>query len=171
MSVTIAFGILAVILNAIGYVPYIRGILTGAVRPQRVTWGIWTILTTVASVNQIINGGGWSTLFFGSTTILVMIVFALSLTRRGIGGASAFDRAVLASSLILTVFWVSARDTHLSTYIAVAIDGVGALPTIVKAFRRPHTELYLQWVLAAVAGACSFAAVTRPATVLYVYPA
>ena len=69
----IALGVIAVILNAIGYYPYLRDIIRGIVQPHRVTWGIFSILTAIASVNQIENGGGYSSLFFASTFILVFI--------------------------------------------------------------------------------------------------
>ena len=71
----IILGVFASILNILGYIPYIRDIVRGVVKPQRITWGIWTILTTVAAVNQVLNDGGYSSLFFVSTAILVAITF------------------------------------------------------------------------------------------------
>ena len=170
MDKALIFGAAALIINFIGYVPYIKGIFEGTVKPQRITWGIWSILTLVAFINQMLNGGGYSSLFFGSTTALVMVVFVLSL-RKGVGGASAFDRLVLVTSALLFAYWAMSRDTYYSTLIAVAIDGVGALPTVLKAYKSPETEVYLQWMLAAVAGLLSMAAVPTVSLILVVYPA
>jgi hypothetical protein len=164
------FGVASVVLNAVGYWPYITGILSGKVRPQRVTWGIWSILTTIAFINQIANGGGYSTLFFGSTTLLVVTVFALSFNY-GVGGGSRLDIASLIAASTLFALWAITKDTHATTVIAVLIDAIGAIPTVIKAYLRPDTEVYLQWVLAAISGLFSIIAVPRPDIILFVYPA
>jgi hypothetical protein len=163
-------GLMAVIVNLIGYVPYIKGILKGTVKPQRITWGIWTILTSITFVNQISNGGGYSTFFFGSTALLVMIVFLLSI-RRGMGGRSTFDLIVLATSIALFLLWATTKDTRLTTIIAVTIDCIATLPTLYKTYMKPETEVYLQWMLAAVAGLFSMFAVGGSSDyILYIYP-
>jgi hypothetical protein len=163
-------GIASVALNAAGYYPYIGGILRGNVKPQRITWGIWTILTTIAFVNQVINGGGYSTFFFGSTALLVLIVFILSI-KRGIGGRSNFDITVLIASFALFVLWAVTKDTRTTTLIAVAIDFVGALPTVYKTFMKPETEVYLQWILAAVSGFLAMLAIGGSRDyILFAYP-
>jgi hypothetical protein len=163
-------GVIALMLNLIGYIPYIRDIFRHIVRPHRVTWGIWTILTAIAAVNQIKNGGGYSSLFFVSTTILVTFTFLLSL-RFGLGGASKLDRICLALTIGLFVYWASVHDTRFSTLIAVIIDGIAAIPTLVKTFYRPETETYPQWVLAGLGGLFTLFAVTRLDWALLVYPA
>ncbi len=170
MDKALFFGFTALILNFIGYVPYIRGIFEGKVKPQRITWGIWSILTLVAFVNQVMNGGGWSSLFFGSTTALVLLVFIISM-RKGVGGSSRFDQIILGVAALLFTYWIFSQDTYYSTLIAVAIDGVGALPTVIKAYRQPDTEVYLQWVLAGIAGLFSMVAVPAYSFILLVYPA
>lgn len=163
-------GLLSVVINLIGYVPYIRGIFKGTVKPQRITWGIWVVLTSITFINQVINGGGYSTYFFGSTTILVTTVFLLSI-KRGMGGRSKFDLLVLFASLALFALWAVTRDTRSTTIIAVTIDCIAALPTLYKAYVHPETEVYLQWILAAVAGFFSMLAVGASTDyILYIYP-
>lgn len=164
-------GVGSVILNAIGYFPYITGVLRGQVRPQRITWGIWSVLTTIAFVNQVANKGGYSTYFFGSTTLLVVTVFCLSV-KRGMGGKSKFDIAVLFATLLLFAAWAVTRNTHGTTLIAIVIDGIAALPTVYKTYMRPETEAYLQWIMAAVGGLLSMLAISqRGDYILYAYPA
>lgn len=108
------FGVLALILNIIGYIPYVKGILDGKVKPHRVTWGIWSVLTLITFINQIVNDGKYSLLFLGSTTALVISVFLLSI-RKGTGGATKFDLSILIASIILFVYWILVWDTRNST--------------------------------------------------------
>ena len=163
------FGTTSLIFNIVGYVPYIRDILRGIVRPQRVTWGIWTILVGITAANQILNDGGWSSLFLVSTSLLVTITFVLSI-KYGVGGASWVDRICLLLAGALIVYWVLSQDTRFSTLIAVAIDAIGAVPTLIKTYRNPQTETYVQWVLAGIAGIFAMAAATRLDWALLVYP-
>jgi hypothetical protein len=166
----LALGVLALVLNVIGYIPYVRDILHGKVKPQRITWGIWTILTTIAAVNQVKNGGGYSSLFFISTVILVATTFVLSL-KRGMGGASMLDKICLGLTVALFAYWATLHDTRISTLIAVIIDGVGAVPTVVKTYKHPDTESYPQWVLAGLGGFLTLLSVSRLDWALLIYPA
>ncbi len=163
------FGILAVLINLFGYIPYIKDIAAHKVKPHRVTWGIWTILTTIVFANQVLNGGGWSAWFFGSTAILVTLTFVLSI-RNGRGGMSRLDKAIVAAAALLFVYWLMVHDTHTSTILALCIDAVAAVPTVVKAYKHPDTESYPQWVMAAIAGVFSLLAIAKADFILAVYP-
>lgn len=165
----LAVGFLALLLNLIGYIPYVRDIMRKKVKPHRITWGIWTILTTIAAFNQVANGGGYSSLFFISTAVLVTIVFVLSL-RFGMGGASKIDRLCLIFAILLLIYWITIQETRLSTVLAVIIDGIAAIPTVIKTYHHPKTESYPQWILAGVAGILTMISVPRLDWVLIIYP-
>lgn len=162
-------GSLAGLLNLVGYVPYIKDILKKKVKPHRITWGIWTILTTIAAFNQVSNQGGYSSLFFISTALLVGITFVLSLLF-GVGGASKIDRICLVLALLLLAYWLTVQETRISTLLAVIIDGIGLIPTIIKTFKNPETETYIQWSLAGIAGLLTVLAVPRLDWALIIYP-
>ena len=162
-------GFAALILNLVGYIPYIRDIFRKIVKPHPYTWAIWTILTIIAAFNQVKNGGGYSSLFFISTAVLVGIVFILSF-RFGMGGASKIDRLCLVLAAILLIYWLTSKDTHLSTVIAVIIDGIGAVPTLIKVYHHPKSETYIQWILAGIGGLLTVFAVPRLEWILLIYP-
>lgn len=163
-------GFAALILNLVGYFPYIRDILRHIVKPHAVTWGIWTILTTIAAFNQVRNGGGYSSLFFISTAFLVGFVFILSL-KNGFDKISTIDRICLILAVLLLIYWLTVQETHISTVLAVIIDGIGAIPTLIKTFHHPETETYPQWVLAGIGGLCTMLAVPKLDWILLIYPA
>jgi hypothetical protein len=162
-------GCASVVLNCIGYFPYIRSVIRGTVKPQRVSWLLWTILVGIAFVNQVANGGGYSAFFIGSTFLLVVTVFGLSFSK-GVGGGGRLDKASLMAAAVLFVCWAITRDTRLSTIIAVTIDGVGAIPTAYKAWLRPETEAYLQWITSGMAALLSLLAISTHDYILWIYP-
>ena len=162
-------GLVSVVFNFIGYYPYITSILKGVVKPQRISWSLWSVLVGIAFVNQIHNGGGYSSYFVGSTFLLVFTVFVLSF-KKGVGGASKLDITCLVAALLLFIAWAITKDTRITTIIVVLIDGIGALPTVHKAFVRPDTEAYLQWLTSMVAAFFSILAVIGHDYILFVYP-
>lgn len=162
-------GIASVIANIVGFVPYIKGILARHIKPQRITWGVWTVLTCIISFNQVQNGGGYSSYFFASTSLLVAIVFLLSV-KYGTGGKGKLDFVSLIAALLLLVVWAFTSDTRTTTLIAITIDFVGAVPTVYKAYTQPETEAYFQWILAALAGVFSILAVNSGDYILFAYP-
>lgn len=163
------FGFSALFLNISGYLPYIRDILSRKVQPHRVTWGIWAILTTIIAFNQVENGGAYSSLFFISAATLVITVFLLSF-RYGMGGASRLDKICLFLALALLAYWLTIHETHISTVIAIFIDILAALPTLIKTYQQPKTETYTQWVCATGGGLLTLLAVPRPDFILLIYP-
>ena len=170
MSKFIVFGLMALILNLWGYAPYFRDIIANRVKPQRVTWTLWTILSLIAAINQVRNGGGWATTFAISTFVLVTGVLLLSI-KKGVGGASRLDLFSLAIAAILFVWWAFSRDSIYSTYLAIGIDSIGAALTTLKAFHQPETEAYFQWITSGVAAAVSLLALEKHSVVLFAYPA
>jgi hypothetical protein len=163
-------GILALVLNLIGYALYIRDILHGAARPQRIGWFIWAILNIIGAVNQVLNKGGYSSLFFVSLAFMVVIIFLLSL-KYGQGGASRVDFISLALALGLLAYWVTVRDTRLSTLLAVFIDSIGLGLTLLKTYRKPESETYAMWILIGIAGILSLFSLPRIDWVIIIYPA
>jgi hypothetical protein len=165
-----ALGLFAAGLNLYGYLPYVRDIFRGIVKPHRATWGIWAVLTTIGAINQLHNGGGASTMFFVVAAFFDVVIFIAAI-RYGVGGTESIDKVCMALALALLVYWLGVRDFRLSTVMAVGIDALGFIPTIIKTRRDPGSETYPQWVCAAIAGALTIAAVGKADWVLYVYPA
>lgn len=163
-------GVMALVLNLAGYAPYIRDVLKGIAKPHRISWGIWVILTTIAAVNQIRNGGGFSAYYFAGAAVTVALVFLLSL-KFGVGGASLLDKVCLGLAIGLFVYWAALHNTRFSTLFAIIIDSIGTVPTLVKTFKQPETETYLMWVLSSLGGLLSLLAVPRLDWALLIYPA
>lgn len=169
MNRELIFGLLSVLVNIAGFIPYIRDILAQKVKPQRITWTIWTILTGIAFYNQVQNGGGYSVYFFGSTFFLVVTVLLLSI-KYGFKETTRFDIGCLLLALGLLGVFLVTKNTTYTTYLAAGIDMLGALPTVYKTYRHPETEAYAQWVMAAIAGFFSMLALTTFSFLLIAYP-
>ena len=53
-----ALAVLAVSLNFVGYIPYIRDTLKGKTHPHAYSWFVWTYITVIVFALQLSDGGG-----------------------------------------------------------------------------------------------------------------
>ena len=58
-------GLIAAIVTIIGHLPYMWSALKGRIRPDRSSWGIWTLILAIALWSSFSAGGGASLWFIG----------------------------------------------------------------------------------------------------------
>jgi hypothetical protein len=149
--------------------PYLVGAARGSVRPQRMSWFVFALLSAVAAATQMSAGGGpgaWlslgSAIGFGS-------VFLISIPR-GEGGASAGDIVALLTGAAAVAIWL-ATDRPLLALATVIVAEVAAVGLSVrKAGIDPDSEAASSWAIDAVAGVVAIAAVTQISTDQLLYP-
>jgi hypothetical protein len=158
MSTQDWFGLIAGVLSASCYVPYIRDILSGTTRPERATWLIWTVLGLILLVSQLAKGASASVWLTVAQTAGVTTIFLLSL-KYGEGGLARSDIIALAVAAAGLVAWYFTREASVALYIAIGVDFSGGILSVVKAYRDPESETALTWLIAAFAGAFGMLAV------------
>lgn len=150
MTIFAVFALVSSGLFILADVKYIREIFYGSVKPQRVTWGIVSLLNGIAVANQMASGGKDSVTVFIVLTALTGFIFLLSL-KYGVGGTSRFDMAILTIALLGIVLW-QVFDVPLYSILASAIVATAAMiPSILKAYDKPETEDLFMWTASTIA--------------------
>ncbi len=85
MDVLLVFGILAGLLSVISYIPYVLDTLKGSTKPERATWFIWSVLTTILLFAQLAKGATNSIWLTVVQTFGPILIFLLSI-KYGEGG-------------------------------------------------------------------------------------
>ncbi|MCF7834353.1 MAG: hypothetical protein K9L98_03465 [Candidatus Pacebacteria bacterium] len=150
-------------------IPYIRDILLKKTKPERMTWFIWSILLLIAFFAQLAEGASWSLLATGVDCIAIIIIFILSL-KYGVGGATKLDIFAIVGAGVGLIIWYLTKEPLLALLITIAIDICAALPTIIKTYKKPHTETLSAYVLCAVGGLLSAFSVGELNFSLLVFP-
>lgn len=163
------FGVLAVVAGIANTIPYVRDTLRGVTRPHRGTWLIWSVLAIVVCFSQHADGASWSLLMPAAQTILTGGVLVLAI-RRGLGGASATDRTLIAIAGAGVAGWMVADEPMIATGCVVVADLLAAAMMVPKTYRDPHSETLSTFVLASLGGAFAAAAVGDPRPALLLYP-
>ncbi len=133
------FGVLAVVAGVANTIPYVRDTLRGVTRPHRGTWLIWSVLAIVVCLSQHADGASWSLLMPAAQTILTGGVFVLAI-RRGVGGVSATERAMIAIAAAGVAGWVVADEPMLATGCVVVADLLAAALALLIRHRRVHLK-------------------------------
>lgn len=135
-------------LGMVGSTRYAIATLRGTARPNLVTWTLWAAAPLIGFLAQLDAGVGLpavQTLAAGAGPLLVVV--AALLTRYERTRLGAFDLACALISALALVVWLGFDAAPLAVLLAVAADAAAALPTVRKAWREPHTENLLFYVL------------------------
>lgn len=137
-------GMMAGAASLLGFLPYVRDVLARRTVPSRSTWLIWTIVGSMLCASYWQSGASETLWISVSYVAGPLCVFLLSL-RFGEGGWSRLDRFCLASSGLSAVLWTITRQPLLALWLNIAVDSLGALPTIKKTYREPASESRAAW--------------------------
>jgi len=143
------FGIAALTLSLGANIPYIIEIVKGQVKPERISWFLWTLLGLTYYFSALFADG--ATLFTFGELIGPVIILILAL-KFGVGGKSRFDLISLAVALIAFVLLFIVEGVLLGLLLALIVDGIGAMLTIRKLLIDPSSESKWFWGIGAISG-------------------
>lgn len=169
MDHKIALGIAAVSLNILAFYPYIIDTIRGKTKPHLYSWLIWTLVTGIIFVGQLIDGAGpgaWAT---GATTLIDLVIFILAVRQRA-AAITLFDKICLASAFIALPLWYFTDSLVLSVALLVTIEIAGFLPTIAKSIKFPGQETFITYPVSALRCLLSLFALTNFTFITAAYP-
>lgn len=137
MKLTLA--IIAGLLAVAGNVPYLMKTIRGTIKPHPYTWFVWSIVSGVTFVGQVVKGAGFAAIAFGASEIFTVIIFFISL-RYGLKKIPRRDTYFLIAALLGIIPWFITKDPTWSVVIMVTIDLIAFVPTLMKTWHHPKTE-------------------------------
>lgn len=165
-----AWGLLSALLCFFAFLPYLRDTLFRTTRPQRASWLIWSVLSSIAFAAQVYEGASASLWFAGAQVAGTVNVFAASIFRGTGGITSRRDCAVLSVAGIGLVLWYFTDTAAYALAITIAISLLGGTVTVAKAYARPESETGVTWLLSLFGSITAMFAVGTPDPVLLAYP-
>jgi len=143
------FGIAALALSLGATIPYIIEIISGKVKPERISWFLWTLLGLTYYFSALFSGG--ATLFTFGELIGPAIILILAF-KFGVGGKSRFDIMSLAVALAAFILLFVVDGVLFGLILALVVDGIGAMLTIRKLLIDPTSESKWFWGINTISG-------------------
>jgi hypothetical protein len=141
------FVIVGTLIGAIGAFAYLVDTVKGNVKPNRVSFLLWSIAPFIAFAAQIKQGVGLEALMTFSTGFLPIMTFIGSfVNKKAEWKITKFDLFCGFLSLVGLVLWLITKVGNIAIFFSILADGLAAVPTIVKSYKYPDTELAWPWI-------------------------
>jgi hypothetical protein len=167
---TMHYAMFSAALSMAAFLPYIVNTLVGRTRPQRASWFIWSIMSTIAFFSQLAEGADTSRLFIGAQMCGTVAVFALSLFMgRGVLLQRTDIPFIAGAAIGLALKYMTDNPTY-ALVITIFINLLAGIPTIRKAYYDPASETLSMWTISLAASICGVLSVGSFDWILLAYP-
>lgn len=130
---------------------YIISIIKGRAKPNLVTWFIWMLAPFIGVFFQLKAGAGLSVIpIFMTGFGPFVIIIAAILTKNAFWKINIFDIYCGLFSIIALILYIFTRNLGISILFAIVSDGLAAIPTIVKSWKFPETEIIPNYFFAVI---------------------
>jgi hypothetical protein len=141
------FVIVGTLIGAIGAVAYLVDTIKGKVQPNRVSFLLWSIAPLIACAAQLNQGVGLESLMTFSTGFLPLMTFIGSfVNKKAEWKLTTFDVLCGVLSIVGLLLWLVTSVGNLAIAFSIVADGLAAIPTIVKSYKYPDSEMAWPWI-------------------------
>src|SRR5262245_54347020 len=140
------YGYLSLIFAIASYAPYMWSTWKGTTRPHVFTWVIWTVVMCIGTMGQYAGGAGpgaWSTTI---TAVSCFIILLLPL-KQGDKNITKQDVIIFIGALSAVPLWLATDNPFTAILIVTFIDLLGYIPTLRKAYHKPHEEMAMSYLI------------------------
>ena len=155
-------GILAGIIWIGSAVPYVLSIVRGKTRPSAVSQFLWAVLGVIDVAAQYSAGASWSLIMVAAVTFNTGVFTVLALAGYGYRNNKLTwtDWACLLLAIVSLMAWYLTNNPVIALLFSLAANILAAIPTFIKAYSEPESELALGWALVTLAGVMGIASNT-----------
>jgi hypothetical protein len=151
----------------LGAMNYIFRIFRGTVRPNRVSWLLWSIVPMISIAASLSAGVRWAVLPVFLSGFCPFMVFICSfVNRESFWKLQNLDYTCGASSFLALLFWALTKQPIVAIVFSIVSDALASVPTIVKAWKYPATESALTYSSGIFSSLTSFLVIK-----IWVFPA
>ncbi len=161
--------ILSLIISIVGGLPYLIKAIKGKIKPERITWGLWTLISFLALISYRAEGGESSSFFILGDLIITGSIFLTSIFK-GKGGHSQLDKICLSLALGGLIFWQINSNPIYQIIGVVAADMLALIPTIKSVLESPEDESSTAFFSAAIASLLGLISIGSWNLSLILYP-
>jgi hypothetical protein len=139
-------GKFAGVISLFAFLPYILSILRKKTTPNRASWIIWAMVSSIIVLSYREAGAGHAYLaplgyVTGSTIVVILSI------KNGVGGWTPFDRKCLLGAAMSLLLWQLFNSPMSALLINLFINLLATMPTLRKVWYQPETESTLAWSL------------------------
>jgi hypothetical protein len=143
-----------------GIAPYLVAVVKDDTRPRLVSWFTWTLLTIIGCAATFADHDWASGTLLAAASLVTFSVVVFGL-RYGDRRFERFDIVCQAAAFVGLVLWLTFDSPLIAVLASVAIDCVGAAPSLRHSWQKPHEETAITFAFGS-AGALVTLIATQP---------
>ena len=151
---------------------YVKSMLRGSVKPNRVSWLMWAIAPMISFAAAIEDGAGLAAVPVFMAGFCSFLVFVASFAvKEAKWKLFKLDYACGFLSGLAIALWIVTSDPNIAIGFAILSDGLASVPTLIKGWKYPETESAWPYLVGGFGGLTSFLAITAWTFSQYAFPA
>jgi hypothetical protein len=163
-------GIIATILVFIGYIPYIKDVISKKTTPHVYSWFIWSFLTLIVFFLQLKDGAGSAAYVTLAAGLCCVSVTLLGIYHKNKIEITKTDNVFLVLSLISLVLWLVAEQPLYSAILATSVDIFAFAQTVRKSWNDPYSETLSFYFLNSLRFGLAVLALQKYSVISAIYP-
>lgn len=145
------FVLVGILIGALGSLSYLIDTVRGKVKPNRVSFFMWSIAPLIAFAAEAKQGVGIQSLMTFSVGFFPLTIFISSfVNKKAEWKLTSFDLACGFLSLVGLTLWLITKVGNVAIFFSIMADGLAAIPTLTKAYNYPETESPWPWITASI---------------------
>jgi hypothetical protein len=163
---------LAAGLSLVSAYVYVRSMLDGHAKPNRITWLMWAVAPIIGFAAAVSSGTRLAAVPVLMAGLSPFLIFAASFAvKEGYWELSKLDYACGILSALAILLWAATRNPDIAIVFAILSDTLASVPTLIKAWRYPETESPWVYSTGVFSGLTGFLAITVWVFSQYAFPA
>lgn len=158
-------------LTLVAFVPYIRAIFDGTIRPHVFSWVIWGVTTFLAFLAQLEDKGGVGAWPIGVSGSITIFIACLAYLKRADVTITKTDWLFFVAALSSLPLWYLTSDPLWTIVLLTIVDVLGFGPTVRKAYHFPYSESLLFFALFTVRNLLVMMALENHSVTTLLFPA
>lgn len=157
-------------------IPYGVRTYQGRIKPNIVTWSLWTLIGLVLLLTYKSSGAGdniWPAVFMFLDALIVMLLVVFK-QRGEWRRLNTLEKFCLGIGLASLAMWFGVRESkelsQYALYVALVADACAAIPTIVFVWRFPADDRPFAWGLFAFGFGVAIFAISEHTIANYALP-
>ncbi len=160
MNTASYIGILAGLFSLAGYIPYAMKIMKGDAKPERYSWLIWTLSSTLVATSYYAVGARTTAWVPFAYVIGSAAITAMAFYYRGQLGWGLLEKISLGVALVSSIRWMFSSNALLVLLLNLGLSFVSYVRTIrILANDKNHQEDVSGWMLYFIGAALNLAIV------------
>jgi len=120
---------------------YLKNTITGRVKPNKVSWLMWSVAPLIATFAALSKGVTWAVLpVFMSGFVSFLTFLASFVNPKAYWKLNKNDYICGLLSILALVLWGITSDANIAIIFSILSDLAATLPTITKAWKHPKSE-------------------------------